>query len=669
MEPRRSNSESRRSARKSLLALDLTTILRSSSLTSRRVSSRPYDMLPIQRSDKDKADDDDNLPQLLKRDAPSRIPIPTHKPQKKSYLFGIPLPSPLKSSSTQSRPNTPSDVASNRQQGPPSSSLSISLVPGTGMRVSSAPEPQRKPSPSKIPTLKQEQNTLNPPPRTSKPKGAHISPSTLILEPGSSPTRRYMSEVGNTSTNDPPTPSPVRASTSVVGTRVRNSSLASPSQTHTTISTPRVSSNRISVASLPPATSPIARVRSLSTGASGSDIVATTRERRVSSESHVGRAYRAVVAARLDGIAEVTGQKLPSPHVSPSSSMPTATSKTSVSVGSVASRTKHGSFDFERPGWGSLAGRGTTLGIGPRTRRDAPRGSSVDESGRVRTTNAGMAGVGAARFYAATSGTALNRNVRVVPPPTPPALERSHTGNSASTSASRSNVAASSWGRATGKRLSAGFSKLTSGLGLGGGGKSVVSKASTVHAGKDRQHGKFPFEPPVSSPKMARRELSLDSQPEQRERVARPLSPGKGHNPSHSTSSTTSSTHTGVSTGHRSGTKGRSLDLGLGLAWAPTKVREDAVMPESSFGRTLSASRRERRGKELAEEFRAALDDDGFRVFKKYVHRFDTHEIPFDGPTGIVTRVERLLRKAQHLDEDERSRLLDNFVKLTLSAV
>jgi hypothetical protein len=111
-------------------------------------------------------------------------------------------------------------------------------------------------------------------------------------------------------------------------------------------------------------------------------------------------------------------------------------------------------------------------------------------------------------------------------------------------------------------------------------------------------------------------------------------------------------------------------------------------MPESSFGRTLSASRREQQGKEVAEVFRNALDEDGYRSFKKCelslpvgvvregwllmfysvadVHRFDAHEIPFDGPTGIVTRVERLLRKAQHLADDQRRELLDSFVKLIL---
>jgi hypothetical protein len=48
------------------------------------------------------------------------------------------------------------------------------------------------------------------------------------------------------------------------------------------------------------------------------------------------------------------------------------------------------------------------------------------------------------------------------------------------------------------------------------------------------------------------------------------------------------------------------------------------------------------------------------------VDRFDAHEIPFDGPTGVVTGVERLLRKAHHLDDDVRREMLDSFVKLIL---
>ncbi|KAF9464902.1 hypothetical protein BDZ94DRAFT_451357 [Collybia nuda] len=150
----------------------------------------------------------------------------------------------------------------------------------------------------------------------------------------------------------------------------------------------------------------------------------------------------------------------------------------------------------------------------------------------------------------------------------------------------------------------------------------------------------------------------------------------------------------GASVGHRSGTKGRSLDLGLGLAWAPTKVREDALLPTSGyFGRSLSGTSsvtngrslgsnsgrsasgstngvdekdRSKVGREVAEVFHSALDDDGYAAFKKYVHRFDAHEIPFDGPTGIVSRVEHLLKSAPALSDEGKRRLLDSFVRIIL---
>ena len=48
------------------------------------------------------------------------------------------------------------------------------------------------------------------------------------------------------------------------------------------------------------------------------------------------------------------------------------------------------------------------------------------------------------------------------------------------------------------------------------------------------------------------------------------------------------------------------------------------------------------------------------------VHRFDAHDIPFDGPTGIVARVERLLMVAPGLDENGKRQLLDDFVRVIL---
>ncbi|KAJ7355579.1 hypothetical protein DFH08DRAFT_503309 [Mycena albidolilacea] len=709
-----------------------------------------------------------------KRAAPSRIPIPSVKeeqtpatpevkqPAKKNFsIFGIPLPSPRKSSfgspsttpskelssapvrrkrspsprraaaaSPKSAPNLPEPKTRPEiGEGPaPSSSLSKFFV-GTGMRVSvSNPERPQPASPTTRPSIATSPSKIPMHPAVShKPTGAHISPSTIVAEPITpkpalkQPSRKYMSEVGNTArVQEPVTPTPasrIRSSASSVGASAERPrvlsgtsavSAAPATRIRSSISNPRASivGPRTSTGSTLAPPTPRARVNStgaIQPGSRTSAATATTstsslstRERRTSTDSSHGyRPYRPGaqllgIEERADGdpfatklTASGSGKgDISAAHVidkSPSAvaggtSTTTAHAMTSTAPKSTigaASRRKHGSFDFERPGWG-VRGATSSLGVGSRTRRDREpiRGASVD--GRPdRGTDPGIAGIGAARLYASTSGT--HRTVKVVAPAPPPPtqIEPNHTGASTSTTASQSNGATSSWGRSTGKRLSAGLTKLTSGFGLGKSTKSATS-------GKERQHGKFPFEPPVPPmPIGIHREPSAGSErsrerdrpqwerEERDRRMKPPLSP-KGHSASLSTSSTTSSTHTGVSVGHRSGTKGRSLDLGLGLAWAPTKVREDAVMPESSFGRTLSANRREQQGKEVAEVFRNALDEDGYRNFKKYVHRFDAREIPFDGPTGIVTRVERLLRKAQHLADDQRRELLDSFVKLIL---
>ncbi|KAJ3518070.1 hypothetical protein NLJ89_g74 [Agrocybe chaxingu] len=75
---------------------------------------------------------------------------------------------------------------------------------------------------------------------------------------------------------------------------------------------------------------------------------------------------------------------------------------------------------------------------------------------------------------------------------------------------------------------------------------------------------------------------------------------------------------------------------------------------------------RSRLGREVAEVFKNALGVEEYKLFKSYVHQFDAHEIPFDGPTGIVTLVDRLLVTAPHLGEEGKKRLLDNFVKIIL---
>lgn len=48
------------------------------------------------------------------------------------------------------------------------------------------------------------------------------------------------------------------------------------------------------------------------------------------------------------------------------------------------------------------------------------------------------------------------------------------------------------------------------------------------------------------------------------------------------------------------------------------------------------------------------------------VHQFDAHEIPFDGPTGITTRVEQLLGKSSTLKPQEKKQLMDQLVRIIL---
>ncbi|KAJ7129430.1 hypothetical protein C8R44DRAFT_776770, partial [Mycena epipterygia] len=235
-------------------------------------------------------------------------------PKKNFHIFGIPLPSPRKTSFG-SRPTTPSEAspapvrslsprrgaASPTPTGksklakpkakpdtgvgptPPSRLDNLSkFFVGTGMRVSSNPEPARavaptsKPSnatPSKIPTLK-----------SHKPTMAHISPSTVVADPATpkpaakQPGRRHMSEVGNTArVREPVTPTPApripSSSASSVGgstarLRVSATSAASTAHIRSTISNPRASivGSRTSAtgSALAPTLTP--RVRTISTG-------------------------------------------------------------------------------------------------------------------------------------------------------------------------------------------------------------------------------------------------------------------------------------------------------------------------------------------------------------------------------------------------------------------
>lgn len=148
----------------------------------------------------------------------------------------------------------------------------------------------------------------------------------------------------------------------------------------------------------------------------------------------------------------------------------------------------------------------------------------------------------------------------------------------------------------------------------------------------------------------------------------------------------------------RIASKGRSLDLGLHLSWAPQKVREEAILPYGSDGRKSATTTRARarwRGgmvdeqgrlcgraaSDVAQDFKEALGDTAYETFKTCkcsvirlvartneafcvdVYRFDAHAIPLEGPSGLLCAASRLLDNAATLDERSKRTLLDRFVR------
>ncbi len=152
--------------------------------------------------------------------------------------------------------------------------------------------------------------------------------------------------------------------------------------------------------------------------------------------------------------------------------------------------------------------------------------------------------------------------------------------------------------------------------------------------------------------------------------------------------------------------KGRSLDLGLGLTWAPSRVREEAVLrvggPRTGISSTTSSAARARsrwRGadeegrltagaaSDVAQSFKEALGDSAYGIFKNCqssspsklsrselltfflalhtdVHRFDANAIPLDGPYGLLVHVERLLDSAPGVDQRRKRVLLERFLRV-----
>lgn len=255
--------------------------------------------------------------------------------------------------------------------------------------------------------------------------------------------------------------------------------------------------------------------------------------------------------------------------------------------------TKHGSFDFERPGLGAIAIK--------RTGSNGTSTSGWSRSGegvtlRESALGPGLAGVGTIqREISVKRGKEREVKEKEIqglakevtkepavmkesgPSKTNPSPAHSSNGHQTPPSGTTSGKS-SSLSKASGRRF---FGK-----GLSG------SRAST-------QHGLFSFEPPVPSPTWSTTSAATAKEVSsswggRTEKEKERLRHEKGRPVERKSSQRRDRSPVPVplpKAGHRSGVKGRSLDLNLGLAWAPSKVREDALLPTSTlFHRSISNS-------------------------------------------------------------------------------
>lgn len=341
-------------------------------------------------------------------------------------------------------------------------------------------------------------------------------------------------------------------------------------------------------------------------------------------------------------------------------------------IGTSATRpkqNKHGSFDFERPVSAGVAGQTTFIvprltaqtSIGApsalhrsasargvqRAQREAtgapeaktPKPSPTPDSGHRRGQAKPVLDVNTQGLFLTRrmtgSSAASSPHPRLRGP-----NSRAHNGSEAepgspisSTHSANSSAPNSSWGKSAGKR---------------------VGRAT---------HPSFKFEPAVppipGSPASDERKKSVAGSNSNTPTPSSPLTKPRQV---------------------RGETKGRSLDLGLGLSWAPSKVREEAMLrtiPVTSASADAALRARSRwRGptpdeegrlgvaSDVAEAFREVLGDAAYATFKTYVHRFDAHAIPLDGPFGLIHHVQRLLDSAPGTDRRRKQALLDRFVRV-----
>ncbi|KAI0796868.1 hypothetical protein C8Q75DRAFT_214916 [Abortiporus biennis] len=431
------------------------------------------------------------------------------------------------------------------------------------------------------------------------------------------------------------------------------------------------------------------------------------RDRESRSRSAVGHHHAAVGMEKVpSGGARRSASVVKTDHTGTASSTTGTASHPHPHFVNRPKQIKHGSFDFERPM--STIHRGE--GSGPVNMKTALREMGIGPSTVTPSTSAGIGmqrstslkGYSRSKALPSTPGdsygssSSKGKNSAVKPYldhiRTTPSTSRRGTDDSTGSKSTTGGMGAipdmldsdpispttthsgnsSSWGRSAGKNA------LLKGIGA-----PRISTSNSQH-----QHGAFKFEPAVPPIPGSPASDEVNNRGKHVTRASN-LGPNSGlkqstlnnHSPSRSTSPTPV------------GRQGRSLDLGLGLTWAPTKVREEAVLSYGGSGRSSGnnsngsgswgRSKPRWRGggvdeegrlgqdyvgvrsgaaSDVAEAFKEALGERGFGVFKTYVHRFDAHAIPLDGPYGLVTHAKRLLDDSSGLDERGKRKLMERFI-------
>ncbi|KAF8450608.1 hypothetical protein L210DRAFT_3756162 [Boletus edulis BED1] len=404
----------------------------------------------------------------------------------------------------------------------------------------------------------------------------------------------------------------------------RPAEVASPSRPSNAL--PKVDSGKIQVAKGKPVAMAHREQVLVSSSQSHADVQHTpTSKGRFTARFHVPKTK--------DGIGQKSSKRSPAG----SSDGPTHKLSGPSIIGPPRNMTSHrgklGSFDFERP-VSALNRSSSTM---ERQKTLAPADNSSYSKGRLHALERTLSEDSAQAESSAT-----------------PQLKPDHTGDTSVVSFSSLSLQtkstgkdlgnntppgqSSSWGRASGKR---------------------VLRAS---------HGTFAFEPPSSLPNSPNLHIfNLPSEPHQNG-LSEPtsgLAQSQPSTPKHSRGqsyNTSDHAEPGYHPGERKPKgKGRSLDLGLGLSWAPSRLREEVLMPGSILAREKAKLEKNRtNGSNVTKMFESLLSESRFQTFKKYVRSFDAHNIPFEGPSGLLASVEKLVAESG-LSERERKKLMSEF--------